>query len=462
MRHHVRLRRLRPLALLASACIALPMAAQVNAGASVKAGAAHARRASSASGTINWWGWTPTDSTLANDEIAQFHKVYPHITVKFKLITIANWVTALRPALVSGAGPDIFEMQPGAYVTEFNSFATNMAPVMKQALGANWQSKIAPSGVSGLTYNGKLTAASVGSVYAGMLWINQQLFAKYKLTPPKTLSQWVSDCKVFTSHGEGCFVQGNATEGFLQDTLQSITNSVQPGLWTEASKGTAKWSSPGIVKALTVWKQLFSNGVMQAGSLGYQQYPDANNAFLTGKYAMIMMGTWYMQNVTTAGMTSAMQAAGVTNPKPFTALPIAFPNVGGHPSALYGDADYGLAIYNRSKNIAAAEDFVKWLATSSEGQQYVANQLDDLPSLRSIDPNFGAIQLVNRAAQQGAIQNLIKSVGSVTQPRESLLSADVQNAILTAAQSVASGSASPQAAADTLQKAAVAAGEKFK
>ena len=462
MRKPVRPRSTRHLAILASACVALPIAAQASAGASVTSSVAHAKRASSASGTINWWGWTPTDAALANAEIAQFNKVYPHIKVNFKLVTIANWVTALRPALVSGDGPDVFEMQPGAYVTEFNSFATNMAPIMEQALGSSWKSKIAPSGVSGLMYQGKLTAASVGSVYAGTLWINQQLFTKYKLTPPTTLTQWVHDCKVFKAHGQGCFVQGNSTEGFLQDTLQSITNSVQPGLWTAASMGTAKWNSPGIVKALTIWKQLFGDGILQSGSLGYQQYPDANNAFLTGKYAMIMMGTWYMQNVTTSGMASAMQAAGVTHPKPFPVLPIPFPNVGGHVSQMYGDADYGLAIYNRSKNLAAAEDFVKWLASSATGQQYVANQLDDLPSLRTISPNFNAIKLVNKGLQLGAIRKLITTVGTVTQPRESLLSSDVQNAILAAAQSVGTGSATPSAAADTLQKAAVAAGEKFK
>jgi ABC-type glycerol-3-phosphate transport system substrate-binding protein len=442
-------------------CLAVPLALAGQAGAlAAKQPSSHAA-ASSVSGTVNWWGWTPTDSALANAEIAAFNKVYPNVKVTFKLITIANWVTALRPALVSGQGPDIFEIQPGAQVTEFNSFASDAAPLAQKALGGSWSSKVAPSGISGFMYNGKLTALSVGSVYAGTLWINEQLFKKYGLTPPTTLAQWVKVCQVFKSHGVGCFVQGNQTEGFLQDTLQSITNSVQPGLWTAASKGDAKWNSPGIVKALSIWKQLFSDGIMESGSLGVQQYPDGNNDFLTGKYAMIMMGTWYMQNVTQSGMISAMQAAGVTNPKPFTILPIAFPNVGGHSSAMYGDADYGLAVYTKSPNSAAADVFAEWLATSSAGQQFVANQLDDLPSLKTVQPKFSAIKMVNPSLQVSAIQGLIKTVGSVTEARESLLSSDVQNAILAAAQSVATGSATPQAAASTLQAAAVKAGEKF-
>jgi raffinose/stachyose/melibiose transport system substrate-binding protein len=448
---------------LAALCVSAPLAAATQAGAAQTHPAT--KMPASISGTINWWGWTPTDSAEANAEIADFNKIYPDIKVNFKLITIANYVTAMRPALVSGEGPDLFELQPGAYVTEFNSFATNMAPVAAQALGSSWQSKIAPSGISGFTYNGKLTALSVGSVYAGMMWINEDLFKKYNLSPPTTLAQWVSVCKTFKADGVGCFVQGNETEGFLQDTLQSITNSVQPGLWTAASRGDADWNSPGIVKALTIWKGLFSDGIMEPGSLGVQQYPDGNNEFLTGKYAMIMMGTWYTANVTKSGLTSALQAAGVSSPKPFPILPIAFPNVAGHPSAMYGDADYGLAVYNKSKNTAAAETFAKWLATSTPGQQYVANQLEDLPSLKSVTPNYAAAGIVDPSLQLSAVKNLAAGVGSVTEPRELLLSSAVQmgnGGILAAAQGVASGSETPQAAANALQKAAVASGVKFK
>ncbi|HWG13886.1 MAG TPA: hypothetical protein VG268_11505 [Streptosporangiaceae bacterium] len=54
---------------------------------------------------------------------------------------------------------------------------------------------------------------------------------------------------------------------------------------------------------------------MESGALGLQQYPDANNAFMSGKDAMIMMGTWYMQYSTGAGMSAAISAAGVKNPK---------------------------------------------------------------------------------------------------------------------------------------------------
>ncbi len=449
--------RTRSLAALAVATLAVSLAAC--------GGSDKPKDSSSAtSGTINWWGWTPTDTATANTYISAFNKQFPNVKVNYKLVNISDWVAALRPALASGKGPDIFDMQPGAYVTQFKSFAVDQTSMAQSALGSDWKSKIAPIGVSGLSADGKLTAMSVGSVYAGMLWINGDIFKKYSLQPPTTLAEWEHVCSVLKQNKVGCFVQGAAQEGFDQDTLQSIANSVQPGLWTKASTGDAKWNDPGIVKTLGIWKQMFGDGIMQAGAVGYQQYPDANNDFLTGKYGMVMMGTWYTQYATTKAMTAALSAAGVSGAKPFPIIPVAFPDVAGagHASEMYGDADFGLAISTKSQNQAAAETFVKWMTTSTTGQQAIADQLNDLPSLKGVQPNFDSITLVDPATQKTPVQDLITKVGTITEAREALLGTDVQTAILAAATSVATGKATPQAAADTLQKAAEAAGVTFK
>ena len=451
--------RLRPLSILAAATLAVTTLAACggNSGDAPDAGSA-------TSGTVNWWGWTPTDTATANTYIAAFNKQYPNIKINYKLVNISDWVAALRPALASGKGPDVFDMQPGAYVTQFKSFAVDQTALAEQALGSDWKTKVAPIGISGLSADGKLTALSVGQVYAGTLWINADIFKKYNLRPPATLSEWKQVCQVLKQNKVGCFVQGAAQEGFDQDTLQSIANSVQPGLWTKVSNGEARWTDPGIVRTLAIWKDLFDSGIMQPGAVGYQQYPDANNDFLTGKYGMVMMGTWYTQYTTTKAMTAALSAAGVSGAKPFPILPVAFPDVAGagNTSEMYGDADFGLAISTKSKARAAAETFVKWMATSAEGQQVIADQLNDLPSLTSVTPDFDNVELVDPAIQKGPVQQLITKASAVTEPRQALLSADVQTGILAAATSVATGKASPEEAAKTLQQAAEAAGVTFK
>jgi raffinose/stachyose/melibiose transport system substrate-binding protein len=162
---------------------------------------------SATSGTVNWWGWTPTDTATANGYIAAFNKEYPDIKVNFKLVSIPDWQAALTPALRSDSGPDVFDMQPGSYVDKYKSFTEDLTPVIEKALGPDWQSKVAPAGVSGLTADGKLTAMSVGAVYSGTLWINQGLFEQHNLKPPTTLDEWDQVCQEFKKQNQGCFVQ---------------------------------------------------------------------------------------------------------------------------------------------------------------------------------------------------------------------------------------------------------------
>jgi ABC-type glycerol-3-phosphate transport system substrate-binding protein len=396
---------------------------------------------------------------VAQQYITAFNKVYPNIHITFKMLTIAGYNAAIRPALASSVGPDIFDVAPGGAngsVETYSADAVNLEPAVEKALGSDWQSKLSPIGVSSLMVGSKLAGVSVGAVYSGTVWINENLFKQYNLTAPTTLSQWVSDCATFKSHGVGCFVQGVGQTAFNEDTLQAISDNVQPGVWAKAIQGQVPWTSPVIVKALTIWKEMFGDGIMESGALGVQQYPDANNDFLSGKDAMVMMGTWYMQNDTKSGMSAGISGAGVANPQNFTALPIAFPDVAGtgNAGALYGDSDYGIAVNAKSSNQAAATTFAVWLGTSKAGQQQVANALDDIASLRGIEPDWSNISLVNSSLQQPALSKLITQAAASSEPRLATVSTNLQLAIGVASTTVASGSATPAQAAATLQAAA--------
>ena len=413
---------------------------------------------SATSANITWWGWTPT-TQVAEQYIKAFNVKYPNIHVTYKMLTIAGYNAALRPALASTVGPDVFDVAPGGAngsVETYSPDAVNLAPAVEKALGSDWQSKLSPIGVSSLMIGQKLAAVSVGAVYSGTVWINENLFSQYHLSPPTTLAQWTSDCATFKAHGIGCFVQGVGQTAFNEDTLQAISDNIQPGVWAKAIQGQVPWTSPTIVKALTIWKQMFSDGIMEKGALGVQQYPDANNDFMSGKYAMVMMGTWYMQYDTQAGMSAAISAAGVASPKNFTALPIAFPDVAGtgHTGALYGDSDYGLAVNAKSSNQAAATTFAVWLGTSTAGQEQVANALDDIAALKGIEPNWSNVSLVNSSTQQAALSKLITNAVASSEPRLGTVTPNLQLAIGVASTTVASGSATPAQAAAALQAAA--------
>lgn len=421
-------------------------------------GSSTASGGSATSGNINWWGWTP-DQFVATNAITAFNKEYPNIHVTFKKVPDQTFGAALRPALASNSGPDVFNMLvggSGAAASIYGVDAVDLTPAMVKLRGADWKTGLYPAGITDFTVDGRLVGAQVGKVAAGFLWVNSDLFQKYNLTPPTTLAEWVSVCKTFRANGLGCFKEGVDTAGFEVDTLHSIADSVEPGWWTKATDGKAKWTDPAGVQMLSIWKELSTDGILDPGALGVQQYPDVNNAFLSGKAPMVQMGTWYRQYTGVAALTTALSAAGVpSSTKLITMVPIPFPDVAGNGNkpGLFGDPDYALAVNKKSKNIAAATTFALWLSSTKNGQQVIADNLDEDPVLESVSADVSTLKLVDNTVQAPYLEKLAAQGSAVKQPRLANISATLDQAIQDAASTVLGGQATPEQAAATLQAA---------
>lgn len=408
-----------------------------------------------ASGDITWWGWTP-DATNAEKLIAAFNEEYPDITVTFVSKPIDSYDSVLGPAITSSDGPDVFNVAPGSAnggVQIFEAAAIDLRPAVEEALGADWADKLAPAGVEGLSVGDKLAAVSAGAVYSGSIWINQDMFDEYGLEAPTDMESWLSVCDTLESNGVGCFVQGAGQWAFDMDTFEAIMENVEPGAYVEASKGERPYTDDVFVQGMEIWKSLFDEGIMQEGAIGLQQYPDANNAFMSGQYGMVMMGSWYTQYAVRDSMVAAMEAAGVGSPEPITITPIQFPDLAGtgNTGSMFGDADYGLAVSAASDQQDAATTFALWLGTSEAGQQAVANTLNNIPALKGIAPQWDQIDLVDPERQTEALQAYSEIAGQATQPRFASVSADLNAAFRDALIGVASGDLSIDEALQLLQ-----------
>ena len=436
--------------------IAVLVAAGMMSLAACSSGGAAVEDSSTASkGNIVWWGWTP-DKPVADSLIAKFNEEYPDIKVEFVSKPIDAYDSLIGPAITSKDGPDVFNLAPGSAnggVGIFSAGAIDLTDAVQDSLGEGWKDKLAASGVEGLTVDGKLAALSAGAVYSGGLWINKDIFDKYGLTAPTTRDEWLSVCKTLTAAGEGCFIQGAGQNGFNQDTFEAIMENVAPGAYVDASLGKRKYTDSEFAEGLKIWKSLFDDGIMQEGAVGLQQYPDANNAFMKQQYAMIMMGSWYTQYTVRDIMVGAMEAAGVSNPEPFTMVPVPFPDMAGTGDVgnMFGDADYGLAVNTQSDQQAAAKTFVLWLTTSEAGQQAVANTLNDIPALSGVQPEWDGIELVNTEVQRPLLMEYSDHASASTQPRYATINPDA--GFEDVLKGVATGSMSVEEAQKTLQDA---------
>ena len=111
----------------------------------------------------------------------------------------------------------------------------------------------------------------------------------------------------------------------------------------------------------------------------------------------------------------------------------------GNPSTLFTDPDAGQAVNAKSKQRNAAVTFALWLGHTKNGQQVVANNLDEFPTLNGVSVQFDKVKLVNPSVQKPALQELTKQLSEATEARSYGIGAQLSAAIVQACQQVTSG-----------------------
>ena len=116
------------------------------------------------------------------------------------------------------------------------------------------------------------------------------------LTPPTTWAQLVSDAKALTTAQHyGIALTCEAAE----DT----TWQWEPFFWSNGGDFTFAnvGSAPG-VQALSLWKELISDGSASKACLDWSQTPAASSQFEAGKAAMMVNGPWNFSGLNLAHM----------------------------------------------------------------------------------------------------------------------------------------------------------------
>jgi len=401
-----------------------------------------------------WWGWTP-GSPVNESFIEAFNEEYPDINVTWKQVSIDDYDATIKPALAYGEGVDIFEVSAGSAnggVEVFSGQAIDLTDAVIEALGEDYADKLSETSLHTMTVNGELKALGVGTVYAGNLWINKDLFDKYEVAIPTNMEEWKTAVQTFEENGIIGFVQGAGQGAFNMDTFHAICDNVAPGEFTNALRGEAEWTDETFITALNLWKSLFDEGIMQPGALGIQQYPEANNLFLSQQAAMVMMGSWYTMNTLPDTMRANMESASSTD-DPFTMIPINFPDLAGtgNVGSMFADIDYATAVAASGANTEAATTFAVWLGTSEKGQQLIADSLNVIPVLKTATPNWDEVELVNPEAQNDAVKAYLENaMSNADNPRFGEISADLNQAMMDVLAGVASGTMSAEEGAEYL------------
>ena len=394
--------------------------------------------------TVTVWSWFIA-STM-DKSIKAFEAAHPGITVKYTYYNYApEYITALKAAAASGSLPDVIGLQPGSLTQQYR---TQLVPLNDRAAkewGPDWQGNTFPVNLRQVAAG---NPAGDQGVYmlpqesqVLTIWYSKPAFEKLGLTPPKTYDELVAAAKKLSAGGYIPMFQGAADGWQNENVFLILANQIKPGAVEAAQRGEGSWTTPEMVQTMQAWQKLFTDGVFQKGALGAHAYPTGAQLFAQGRVGMMALGSWWMQeskfNPPLPAMVQGMSGFDTFDFPPLTAGNTASPPVGGV------DIGYGLT-QSGGKNPAA------WTFLASlvhgEALQQALNELNDLPAYKGFQPQGDVSPHVKMLydrfmAELPMAQN------------QRFASPVVADALDNALAGVASGSLTPAAALDQVQKA---------
>jgi len=216
----------------------------------------------------------------------------------------------------------------------------------------NFQTELAKLGVADDVE--PAAVSSIDSLFGGFyvlptqlniegIFYNKKIFAQYGLSVPQTWTQLVADAATLQAKGVQPF-SASGQQGWPITRLISgyLERSVGPDALSNVADGSAKLTDPQYVAAAQAIAGLGAKGYFGKGVESID-YNTSVNTFLTGKAAMLYMGSWVLSSIAApSGDTVGASNIGF----------MPFPNVtGGAGNSAQWPANVGLAYTLNAKTL---------------------------------------------------------------------------------------------------------------
>ncbi|WP_246001959.1 ABC transporter substrate-binding protein [Allorhizocola rhizosphaerae] len=145
------------------------------------------------------------------------------------------------------------------------------------------------------TIDGKQYCVPLNIAYWVMFY-NKKVFDANGLRPPTSWAEFMAAADTLKSKGITPFYHTSVLFSFVW--FQQLLVGSDPDLYQRLSEGKAKYTDPGVVKVMELWKSMIDKGYFT--DPGDKTEPAAG--LKSGKVAMGNWGTWFNTSLTQAGM----------------------------------------------------------------------------------------------------------------------------------------------------------------
>jgi len=226
--------------------------------------------------------------------VARFRKNNPDIKVNLTMIANDSYKQKLAVALASGKAPDCFFSWGGGPMQEFvkNNQIADLTPYMN---ANNYKAKFLDAAVAQVTYQDKIWGVPVNNVAVGTIFYNKEIFTKYRLAVPTTISELETVCDTLKKNNIFPFALANKTQwtgSMYYMCLATRRGGIQP--FIKAVDGSGTFMDPAFIYAGEKIQEWVKKGYFITGFNGLDW--DAGQARATiyrGEAAMVLMGSWF-------------------------------------------------------------------------------------------------------------------------------------------------------------------------
>lgn len=234
---------------------------------------------------------------------------WPNVTLEVTKLPDDNYYTSLKTKLASGECPDIILTQP-MYAGSNSCYALAEAGYLAPLNDCDFLVNLAnPAAV---TYDGNVVTATRSVSILGTYY-NKDMFKEVGIeSVPATWAEFLDDCKKLKEAGHQPIVMGDKDQYVLQFGLYQIAAneiySQNPDYDMQLRSGETHFTDEGTWdKVLTMYKQLYDEGYIDASqSLGYGASQSIQD-FIDGKAAMTFDGSFNATALNAEGAGGAFE-----------------------------------------------------------------------------------------------------------------------------------------------------------
>ena len=354
--------------------------------------------------SVSLWTWSPITRT-AEKMIDAFEKANPDIAIDYTNYNYnPEYLQALSAASASDNLADIVGLQPGSLTQTYSDYLIDLSDYAKAEWGDDWTSVYDNVTQSQLQLGNKdgddghyILPIETQDIYVEY---NKTLFEQLGLKVPTTYDELVEVSKTLRDNGYAPLFFGGADGWQHVNLLLMCTSQISDTLFDECQNGEKAWTCDEMKQAMTNYKKLFDDGVMQDGSLSSTSYSDGTTLFLAGQAGMMLLGSWWAQEYTSEDVSDAVANWDYD----YFYLPAL--EEGLSDSKAIGGVDFGYGITKNCENPDLAWKALVSFATG-EGAQEIANDMNNHLSYPNIEPDTSA--MVERDGLQNVVDEFNRS-----------------------------------------------------